>query len=137
MPGINMAHTMRTLLAQLSCQHVECFGAGMRVHRRLAPRRSPRVVNAQQILGGGNQRHRPDLGYDAAAQRWLAFRTEREEPNLSRHFGGKPGRACRRLCLSESGEILYPPKQRSGGKLLDFLLGDILDFKFLCRRDRR
>src|SRR5674476_89930 len=91
--GVDMAHAMRRLLAQLAGEHVEGFGTRMSMHWRLDPWRSARLVDAQQILRRSDWGHGPDLGHLAATWRRSTLRTEREEPNLARHFGGKSGRA--------------------------------------------
>src|SRR5882757_6201577 len=108
--GLDVGHTMRSLLIQPAGQHVEGFGARMRMHRRLDPRRSTRVVDAQQILGRSDWGHGSNLGHLTGTWRRSTLWTEREEPNLARHFGGKPRRAGRGLRLREGGEVVDPPE---------------------------
>src|SRR5438552_18506485 len=81
---IDMTHAVWSLLAQLAGQHVEGFGAWMRVHRRPGPGRPTRIVDAQQILRRSNWGHGPDLDNLASLARPAAPRTKLETPDLAR-----------------------------------------------------
>ena len=93
----------------------------MRMHRRFGPRFvHPLLSMRSKILRRGDRGDRPDLGYLVATERRSAFRAQCEEPNLTCHFGGKPGRACCRLRLSERGKLSIRQNKGPGGNCWTF-----------------
>src|SRR6476661_9001312 len=120
--GFDNVHAVRGLLAQLTLQHVERLGAGMRVHPGLGAWRRDGMVDAQQVLGGGDVHQGADLGDHAATMRRRPLGTKRKEPGLALHVGGQGQRTSRRLGVRQRGEILDVPIQRAGRQLGDCLL---------------
>jgi Tripartite tricarboxylate transporter family receptor len=59
--SLDMAHAVRSPLAQPAGQHVEGLRAGVRMHRRLGLGWTTGMVDAQQILGRSDRGHRPNL----------------------------------------------------------------------------
>ena len=129
---------------------VEGLGAQMRMNRRLGPRWSTAVVDAQQVLGRGYGRYGSDFGHLRPAGRRRALRPKREQPRFAGDFGRQRWPpvvahrvrvptvlAGRGLRLIQRRKILDPPVQRALRKLLDLHFGDRLDDVLHVRRPNR